>query len=309
MPAGPNSMLADALASKTTNTARLTKVFHDLDRNRDGALSLEEFTPLSKAMRIPEEHVQSTFSHIDTDSNCVISESELLAFFRQAHRCNDFDVMSDDEQQILDGVFKKLKVAKVVDFTKEDLDKFPPSTSSPSPQMPTGPPPPPPKVENLAPEIEEEVADVGTVAAADDKVASATEVAEAPGWVQGIKQEMQGCDREAPSGGGSVSPDIDEDPEVLVTEWDVLADNMALMYQDAAEHCLEPVEKLEPVKMAQNAKKKCAAAPSTRAGGSQKTAPVVSSAKTRAKGVIAVRMDANSPVSTQVNNIIISLGK
>ena len=41
--------------------------------------------------------------------------------------------------------------------------------------------------------------------------------------------------REAPSGGGSASPDIDEDPEVLVTEWDVLPDNMALMYQDAAD--------------------------------------------------------------------------
>jgi hypothetical protein len=41
---------------------------------------------------------------------------------------------------------------------------------------------------------------------------------------------------EATSGGGSASPGIDEDPEVLVTESDVLADNMALMYQDAAEH-------------------------------------------------------------------------
>jgi hypothetical protein len=158
---------------------------------------------------------------------------------------------------------------------------------------------------------------VGTAAAADDKVASATGAAEAPGWVQGLKQEMQGfdesflpmIDRETPSGCGSASPGIDEDPEVLVTEWDVLADNMALMHQDAAEHCLEPVEKLDPVKMAQNAKKKCAAAPSTDAGGSQKSAPVVSSAKTRVEGVIAVRMDANSPVSTQVNNIIISLGK
>ena len=117
------------MARKTTTTARLTNVFHDLDRNRDGALSLEEFTPLSKAMRIPEEAVQPIFGHIDTDSNGVISESELLAFFRhrcndfEAHRCNDFDVMSDDQQQTLDGVFKNLK-AHVVDFTKEDLDKF-----------------------------------------------------------------------------------------------------------------------------------------------------------------------------------------
>ena len=109
--------------------------------------------------------------------------------------------------------------------------------------MPAGPPPLPPKVENLAPGIEEEVADVGTTAAAGDK-------AEAPGfspWRD--KQEMEGFDK-----------------------W------------------LEPLEKLEPVKMAQNAKKKQAAAPSTGAGGSQKTAPVVSSAKTGAKGVSAVRM-------------------
>ena len=138
----------------------------------------------------------------------------------------------------------------------------PPSISSPSPQMPAGPPPPPPKVENLAPGIEEEVADVGTAAAADDK-------AEAPGFsAWRDKQEMEGFDK-----------------------W------------------LEPLEKLEPVKMAQNAKKKhaaapstAAAAPSTGAGGSQKTAPVVSSAKTGAKGGSAVRMAANSHVSTQVNN-------
>jgi len=44
-----------------------------------------------------------------------------------------------------------------------------------------------------------------------------------------------------------------------------------------------PVEKLEPVKMAQSAKKP-AAVPSTGAGGSHKMAPVVSSAKTGAKG-------------------------
>jgi hypothetical protein len=47
---------------------------------------------------------------------------------------------------------------------------------------------------------------------------------------------MRDEEDDAPSGGGSASPGIDEDPEVLVTEWDVLADNMALMYQDAAEH-------------------------------------------------------------------------
>jgi len=47
---------------------------------------------------------------------------------------------------------------------------------------------------------------------------------------------MRDEEDDAPSGGGSASPGIDEDPKVLVTEWDVLADNMALMYQDAAEH-------------------------------------------------------------------------
>jgi hypothetical protein len=59
-----NSMLADALASKTTNTARFTKVFHGLDRNRDGALSLEEFTPLAQAMRIPVRGMQPIFSRM-----------------------------------------------------------------------------------------------------------------------------------------------------------------------------------------------------------------------------------------------------
>jgi hypothetical protein len=44
----------------------------------------------------------------------------------------------------------------------------------------------------------------------------------------------------------------------------------------------EPVEKLEPVKMAQNTKKKHAAMPG--GDGSQKTAPVVSSGKIDTKG-------------------------
>jgi hypothetical protein len=64
-----------------------------------------------------------------------------------------------------------------------------------------------------------------------------------------------------------------------------------------------PVEKLEPVKMAQNAKKH-AAAPSTGAGGSQKTAPVVSSAKTGAKGSSAFK----TLVTTAAVLILIALG-
>jgi len=122
-----NSMLADALASKTTNTARLTKVFHELDRNRDGALSLEEFTPLVKAMGVEEEAVQPIFSDIDTGSNGGISKSEFLAYFRQNCGGDDLDILSDDEMQhFLDELFKKFKMTKVVDFTftKEDLDKF-----------------------------------------------------------------------------------------------------------------------------------------------------------------------------------------
>jgi hypothetical protein len=69
-----NSLLADALASKTTNTHRLTKVLDELDRNRDGVLSLEEFAPLSKAVGVTEEDVQPVISRIDTDSNGVVSE-------------------------------------------------------------------------------------------------------------------------------------------------------------------------------------------------------------------------------------------
>jgi hypothetical protein len=50
-----------------------------------------------------------------------------------------------------------------------------------------------------------------------------------------------------------------------------------------------PVEKLDAGKVAQNAKEKLAAAPSTGAGGCQKTAPVMSSAKTGAKGGSALK--------------------
>ena len=42
-------------------------------------------------MRIPEEHVQPIFSHIDKDSNGVISESELVAFFLPVLRSFEVD--------------------------------------------------------------------------------------------------------------------------------------------------------------------------------------------------------------------------
>jgi Ca2+-binding EF-hand superfamily protein len=79
-------------------------MFDDLDRNRDSMLSLEKFTALSMAMGVPEEHTQPVLSRIDTDSNGVIFESELLALFLLAFGCNDFDVMSDENQHKLDGV-------------------------------------------------------------------------------------------------------------------------------------------------------------------------------------------------------------
>jgi Ca2+-binding EF-hand superfamily protein len=84
-------------------------MFDDLDRNHDSMLSLKEFTALSMAMGVPEEHSQPVVSRIDTDSNGVMSESELLAFFLLAFGCNDFDVMSDENQHKLDGVLKNLK--------------------------------------------------------------------------------------------------------------------------------------------------------------------------------------------------------
>jgi hypothetical protein len=42
-------------------------------------------------MRIPEGHVQPIFSHIDKDSNGVISESELVAFFLPVLRSFEVD--------------------------------------------------------------------------------------------------------------------------------------------------------------------------------------------------------------------------
>jgi len=121
-----NSMLADALASSTTKTARWMKVFHDLDRDRDGTLSRWEFTPFAMALGAPEEEdVQWLFSQFDTGSKGVISESEFLAVYRKFIG-GDLDVPSEEAQSWLDELFKKLKdqISHVVDFTKEDLDKF-----------------------------------------------------------------------------------------------------------------------------------------------------------------------------------------
>jgi hypothetical protein len=84
-----------------TNTARMSESFGDLDRDGDGVLSLAEFTPLAKALGLPEEHVQSYFSHTDKDSNGVISESELLAFWHQVLGCDDVDRLGEEETQKL----------------------------------------------------------------------------------------------------------------------------------------------------------------------------------------------------------------
>ena len=58
-----------------TNTARMSYAFGDLERDCDGVLSLAEFTPLAKALGLPEEHLQPHFSHIYKDCNGVISKS------------------------------------------------------------------------------------------------------------------------------------------------------------------------------------------------------------------------------------------
>jgi len=94
-----------------TNTARLTMVFDVLDRNRDGALSLEELTPFARALVgiDGDGNVQRFFDDLDTNKDGVLSKSEFLAYFRQRFGCNDLDVLSKEAQDLLDRAFEKLK--------------------------------------------------------------------------------------------------------------------------------------------------------------------------------------------------------
>ena len=84
-------------ADDTTNTARLSEAFVDLDRDGDGVLSISEFAPLAKAVGADgADAVQEIFNQLDTHGNGVISESEFLAFSRQTLECDDLDGLGDD---------------------------------------------------------------------------------------------------------------------------------------------------------------------------------------------------------------------
>jgi len=128
-----NAELAAALASKTTNTARLMKVFGDLDRNGNGSLSLEEFTPFAKIAHhsdsddddsVHGKDVQEFFNHVDTNSDGAISDSEFLAFFRQALECEDLDILGDAEQEELEQLLQKHDAMSQIQLTQEEVDAF-----------------------------------------------------------------------------------------------------------------------------------------------------------------------------------------
>ena len=69
-------VVADADVDK-----RLSELFGDLDQDGDGVLSLEEFTPLAKALGLSEESVQETNTALfGTDSNRFLSEGAFKIF-------------------------------------------------------------------------------------------------------------------------------------------------------------------------------------------------------------------------------------
>ncbi len=118
-------MVARSWLNPNTACAAFTKIFHDLDLDRDGTLSLEEFMPLTKAW----ENVNDTDVHklfwairsgihpslweqefagfeipVEVGRNGGIPESAFLAFCRhfyqekQPHLDFDLDVLSDEDK-------------------------------------------------------------------------------------------------------------------------------------------------------------------------------------------------------------------
>ena len=102
------------VAQVVSNTARLRQAFDDLDRDRGGSISLQEFTPLANALDVDGE--EEFFKYLDKNSDRTICESEFLAFFRQLG--SDLDNLDDAGKQELQELHQKLQdVALQAQFT------------------------------------------------------------------------------------------------------------------------------------------------------------------------------------------------
>ena len=102
------------VAQVVSNTARLVQAFDDLDRDRDGSISLQECTPLANAVDVNGE--EEFFKYLDKNSDRTICESEFLAFFRQLG--SDLDNLDDAGKQELQELLQKLQdVALQAQFT------------------------------------------------------------------------------------------------------------------------------------------------------------------------------------------------
>jgi len=97
------------------NTARLNQVFHALDRNGDGTLSLDYWKlilPFSDRSFDEIQSFENAFKAVDTDKDDKISEIEFFSIFRQLHG-DDLDDLSPHAQtrvnSLLDEVITQLK--------------------------------------------------------------------------------------------------------------------------------------------------------------------------------------------------------
>ena len=105
------------VAHVVSNTGRLRQMFRDLDRDRDGSISIQECTPFSKAL--DTDGVEEFFNYLDTNSDRTVCESEFLAFFRQLG--GDLDNLDDAGEQELQELLQKLNDdALQAHFTQEE---------------------------------------------------------------------------------------------------------------------------------------------------------------------------------------------